>query len=140
MKKIAAIFLLILFFGCNEVLIEKPENLIPKDKMVLILKDMAVINAAKNSNVRIFLKNKIDPTKLIFKKYDIDSLQFVQSDKYYVSKPVLYQEIYQEIDTLLEIQNKEVTALKKISDSIVKAEKKAKNIEKNRVKDSLSKI
>ncbi len=50
------IFLLILtfsaLFSCGEEVIEKPINLIPKEKMIDILYDLAIINAAKSSGPR----------------------------------------------------------------------------------------
>ena len=38
---------MLLFSSCAEELIEKPDNLIPEDKMVSIIKEMAIVNAAK---------------------------------------------------------------------------------------------
>ncbi|WP_298477362.1 DUF4296 domain-containing protein [uncultured Maribacter sp.] len=123
MRKSGVLIMFILFVACNEPLIEKPENLISKDKMVEILKEMAIVNAAKNTNITKFQDNKIDPTAYVFKKFNIDSLQFVLSDKYYASKPDVYESIYEEIDTLLYIEKKVASELKKMQDSLKKAKK-----------------
>ncbi|WP_291867957.1 DUF4296 domain-containing protein [Maribacter sp.] len=141
MRKIGILGMFVLFFACNEQLVEKPENLIPKDKMVEILKEMVIVNVAKNTNITKFQENKIDPTTYVFKKFNVDSLQFVLSDRYYASKPDVYEAIYTEIDTLLKREKKVINDLKKLQDSVNKAEKEAlkdKNKPK-KIKDSLSK-
>lgn len=141
MKKIAFFWILILLLACNENLVEKPENLISKDKMIEILKEMAIVNAAKNSDMTMFQDNNINPTEYVFKKFNIDSLQFVLSDKYYASKPDVYESIYTEIDTLLIIEKKAANDLKKRNDSIEKEKNRAlkeNNIPK-KIIDSLPK-
>ena len=45
-----------IFSSCAEELVEKPDNLIPEDKMVAIIKEMAIVNAAKATNLRNFGK------------------------------------------------------------------------------------
>jgi len=135
MKKAVLFILLVSFFACNEKLIEKPENLIPKDKMVMILKEMAIINAAKNTNRELLSDNNIEPTSFVFNKFKIDSVQFVLSDKYYASMPLEYESIYKKIDTLLFIEKEKLQAQKKEKDSL-------KNVERNALKkkeDSLKK-
>ncbi len=125
MKKISFFIILISLFACNEKLLEKPENLIPKEKMVKILKEISIINAAKNSNAGLLRDTNIDPTDFVFNKYKIDSAQFVESDKYYASMPLEYESIYKEVDTLLYIDKENLRAIKKAKDSIIKLEKKA---------------
>ncbi|WP_299530870.1 DUF4296 domain-containing protein [Ulvibacterium sp.] len=138
----------ILFFGligllvaCGEQLMEKPKDLIPKDQMVAILKDLAVINAAKNTNISILKEHNIEPTDYIFKKYNIDSARFVQSDTYYASLPSEYEAIYEEVEANLEKEKKALQEANKISDSLkaVEMEKKrgSKKKKSKKVKDSL---
>lgn len=135
MKKIAILGIVILSFACNEDLVEKPDNLISKDKMIEILKEMAIVNAAKNSKMTLFQENNINPTDYVFKKFNIDSLQFVLSDKYYASKPDIYEAIYIEVDTLLSREKRAATVLKVQRDSIKNAKKKALK----KLNDSLNK-
>lgn len=102
MKKAFALILALTFFGCSDKVIEKPENLIPKDQMTEILYDLAIISAAKKIN-RSYLDNyKIKTMPFIYKKYGIDSVQFVQSDIYYASVPSEYEEMYQIVEARLE--------------------------------------
>lgn len=125
MKKIYVFLLIIGFFSCAEKLLEKPENLIPKEKMVLILNDLAVVNAAKVTNAQILVQHKIEPTEYIFTKYGIDSVQFVESDRYYASIPEEHEEIYLAVEAKLETEKNRIGARKKKNDSIKAAESKA---------------
>ncbi|QCW98593.1 DUF4296 domain-containing protein [Aggregatimonas sangjinii] len=109
---------LLLMVSCGEELIDKPDNLIPKDKMINIIEEMAVINAAKSTNADKLRKKEIDPTDFILKKYEVDSLQFVESDRYYVSKPVEYKDIYETVEKRLDAKGKEMGETKRIRDSI----------------------
>jgi len=113
MKKIGVLIAFILCIACNEQLVKKPENLIPKEQMIQVLKEMAIVNAAKNTSLDKFQDNKLDPTTYVFKKFKIDSLQFVRSNKYYASKPDVYEEIYIEIDTLINREKRFAKDLKK---------------------------
>lgn len=135
------IIALLLLISCGEELIDKPDNLIPKEKMINIIEEMAVINAAKSTNADMLRKNQVDPTDFILKKYEVDSLQFVESDRYYVSKPVEYKDIYETVEKRLEAKGKAMGETKRIRDSIhlknqlQEAQKKAKML--NAATDSL---
>tara|TARA_R110000823_G_scaffold28368_3_gene82625 strand:- start:120 stop:512 length:393 start_codon:yes stop_codon:yes gene_type:complete len=109
---------MLLLFSCAEELIEKPENLIPQDKMVLIFKEMAIVNAAKGTNIGKLKDNGIEPTTYIFEKFEIDSAQFVDSDRYYASKPLLYETMYKDVESRLENQRIQLEAMKKEKDSL----------------------
>ncbi|WP_300023690.1 DUF4296 domain-containing protein [uncultured Maribacter sp.] len=131
---VAALFLLT---SCAEELIEKPDNLIPEDKMVLIIKEMAIVNAAKATNLGKLRENGVEPTSFIFEKFEIDSAQYVDSDRYYASKPLRYENMYKKVESDLEEQRLKLEAEKKIRDSLSIAEKTKQNIEIKK-KDSVS--
>ena len=120
MKKFIIILLSLVVVSCVEKLIKKPDNLIPRNKMVAILKDMAILNAGKatKTNTRILKENGIEPTQHLFEKYDIDSTVFVEIDRYYASLPLAYVSIYEEIEALLTKEKKLMDETKKISDSL----------------------
>lgn len=128
-KYIGTILLLLICISCAEKLIEKPDNLIPKDKMVMILKDMAIVNAAKGTNLGKLKDNGIEPTTFIFEKYEIDSAQFVDSDRYYASLPLEYESLYKQVEAGLEQQREEVEAAKKVKDSLNLLKNSPKNRE-----------
>ncbi|SIP94462.1 DUF4296 domain-containing protein [Maribacter ulvicola] len=133
---LVAIFLLV--SSCTEELIEKPDNLIPEDKMVLIIKEMAIVNAAKATNLGKLRENGIEPTFFIFKKFEIDSAQFVNSDRYYASKPLQYENMYKKVESDLEKQRLQLEAEKKIRDSLNMVEKTKKKDIKIIKKDPVS--
>ena len=102
-----ALNLLVVFLlaiACNEKVIEKPENLIPRDKMVDILFDMSLINAGKAIDPNIMEQSQIEPMSYVFKKYEIDSAQFVNSDLYYAAIPMEYEAIYKALEERLETE------------------------------------
>lgn len=105
--------------------------------MINILSDFAVLNAAKNSNSNILRDNNIEPTRFIFEKYGVDSLQFVTSDTYYASQPKEYEAIYVAIEAMLEKEKGRITEEKRIYDSIL-MDTKFKNspLKKGRVKSA----
>ncbi|MGB3145961.1 MAG: DUF4296 domain-containing protein [Maribacter sp.] len=117
-NKLLIVMVLLLMFSCAEELIQKPENLIPQDKMVLVLKEMAIINAAKGTNIGKLKDNGIDPTNYVFDKFEIDSAQFVDSDRYYASKPLVYETIYKSVESQLENQRLELEEQKRVEDSL----------------------
>lgn len=120
------IFLLILtistLFSCGEEVIEKPANLISKEKMIDILYDLAIINAAKSSGPKVTENTNFEPMEYIYNKYKIDSVQFVTSDLYYASLPLEYEDIYKKLENRI-VKEKErfVKSGERKKDSLIKA-------------------
>ncbi|WP_080317997.1 DUF4296 domain-containing protein [Croceivirga radicis] len=130
MMKYLVVLLVVAFtvLGCKEEVIEEPENLIPENKMTELLYDLAVLNGAKATNPGILKDNDIETMPYLFNKYKIDSLQFVQSDVYYASKPLIYQRMYKEVLSRLETKaDKMEEDRKRKADSIKEANKKVKD-------------
>ena len=100
MKKLILIGLLGFMIACNHT-VEKPNNLIPKDKMTDILYDLSLLEAIKSQNVNGGISNK-NANTFIYKKYKIDSLQLVRSNKYYASDIESYKKMFQEVKRRLE--------------------------------------
>ena len=111
--------------SCAEKVVEEPENLIPKEKMVDILHDLAILNATKTTIGAKLDESGIDIMEFLYKKYQIDSTQFSESDLYYASLPLEYQAIYTEVETRLDKRQKAMEeATEKKNDSIRKANEK----------------
>jgi len=127
MKKSFLFIFLIVFFSCAEKLLDKPKNLIEKDKMILILNDLAIVNAAKVTNAQILSNHKIDPTAYIFEKHNIDSIQFVESDRYYASIPEIHEEIYTAVEAKLEVEKTRLEDVRKRKDSLKTETLKTRN-------------
>ncbi|GGI55899.1 DUF4296 domain-containing protein [Winogradskyella haliclonae] len=131
MKQVLVIVLVIgLFLSCEPKLQpKKPENLIPKDKMTEILSDMFVVSSAKGVSRTILEAKGIDPETYILKKYNIDSLQFAQSNDYYAHDIETYKEIIEEIKAKLTSEKQKY-----------EAENKKEEAENKKKKDSLIKL
>ncbi len=140
MAKCGVLLVFIMLLSCNEKVVEKPENLIPEEKMVAVLYDMAVINAAKNMNQDILLEYDIEPMAYIYSKHGVDSLQFVKSDLYYASNPSEYETIYTAVKDKLEKDEQYMEEHQKKMDSIKAAKERERlglDKKKKAVKDSL---
>lgn len=116
---------------------EKPENLIPRDKMIEILRDLAILNAGRTTNMVILQKNEIVPMAYLYAKHSIDSAQFSDSDRYYASLPEEYASIYAEVEALLEVEKESVEERKRVKDSIQTKERERQRTRKNTTKDTL---
>lgn len=95
-KKSIVLGLIVLFFGCNSNSVEKPKNLIDKDKMVAILYDISLLEAIKTQNINGGITVKMG-NDYIYKKYKIDSIQFVKSNKYYASDIEEYKKMFEKV-------------------------------------------
>ena len=100
-----SIFFIILtlgLFGCQDVKQpEKPKNLIAKDKMVDILMETYLANAARSIDNKAITSKGIKMDSLVYKKFGIDSLQFVKSNAYYAADVNTYMEIVQKVEARL---------------------------------------
>ena len=115
MKKVSVLFFCFaLFVSCQNNPIEKPDNLIDQDKMVDIIFDINVLEAMKSQTTLVLEANKINSNTYIYKKYNIDSLQFAKSDKYYASDVKKYKEIFDAVNKRIEEQ---MEASKKLNTS-----------------------
>jgi hypothetical protein len=142
-------FLLILQ-SCNKNAYEAPVDLIPEDQMVEILSDFMILNSAQGANKKILEDRLKNPLGYVFKKYNIDSTQFENSNAYYARNIDQYSLIYQRVKEKLdakkqriqkriEIQNKVADSLRKLkSDSLNKTRKKNRIYTQNQVKKKKS--
>ena len=124
MKTSLLVAFAVVFMACENKAMKKPSNLISEDQMAAILYDMILINSAKGINKQLLEKNIKNPEKYIYKIYNIDSLQFVESNAYYTYKSYSYKAIYEKIEKKLEAQKKVYEALaaeeKRVKDSLKK--------------------
>lgn len=116
------------FVACQNIeKSEKPENLIPEDKMVDIITEISLLQSARNFSKRIFESTGIQGQEYIFKKYNIDSLQFKRSNDYYADNYEIYQRIYDSVKQGFERLKVKLDTLqlqeKRIKDSIAAARK-----------------
>lgn len=110
MKKVIILVCGVLaLIGCNGNSVEKPNNLIGKDKMVDILYDISLLEAIKNQNINGGLSSKAG-NSYIYKKYKIDSLQFVKSNKYYAANIEEYKKMVEQVKARLTTETAKIEA------------------------------
>lgn len=98
--------------------LEKPEDLIPQDQMIDLLVDMNLANGARSVKNKNLQKDK-NYMYLVYKKYNIDSTRFANSNLYYTSEVEVYKKIFQEVDERLDILRSEYLT---IQDSLATTE------------------
>ena len=128
MKKGVLFFILIsLIFSCKEEVVKKPENLVEKEIMVDVMYDLALLEAIKYQSPNALQAHKINPDEYIYKKYKIDSAQFVQSNMYYASDYKEYKKMYDQINSRL-VKNKSLLeeAIKNEKDKALLLKKESK--------------
>lgn len=115
---------------------KKPKNLIPKDKMANILIDLRLIQSVSGINKKVLDSHHVKPAQYVYKKHDVDSLQFALSNDYYAFHIADYDEIYTIMkDSIGVLKQKykdlidEEAKAKKKADSIKNVEKKLKQLE-----------
>jgi hypothetical protein len=91
-----------------DYLLEKPNDLIPKEKMVSIIMEaqlkesMALSLNLQYDSARALFKSYYEPQ--IFEKYQVAETTFIKSYQYYLSDPSLIQEIYEAVVDSLSIR------------------------------------
>lgn len=109
MKKIVFILFIISFVlpSCKNEIIEKPDNLIEKDKMKEIIYDLAILEAARNQGSAT--RNYPKASVFLKEKYKVDSLTFAKSTQYYASDIKEYKKMYEEVKERLDKENKKLS-------------------------------
>ena len=133
-KQLKYFLLILLIFSCKNNSIDKPkkpDNLIPKDAMVEILYDVSLVSSAKGVNKKLMEEKGLLPEDYIYKKHNIDSLQFALSNEYYAFNLKTYEDIYKSVKIKLEKDKSHFQELieieQKTKDSLNKIKKKAKD-------------
>lgn len=137
-KKFLLFVLFSLFISCKEEVVKKPDNLIEKEVMIDMLYDLSLLEAIKFQTVKPLKKYNLNPSQYIYKKYKIDSLQFVQNNMYYASDYKAYKKMNEVINQRLD-KNKILVeaAIKKEEKKSLLQEKLKSKVKKK--SDSLSK-
>jgi len=106
--------------SCQKEAVEKPDNLIEKEKMVDIIYDLSVLQGIRSINQSELDSNRVNPNTYVYKKYKIDSLQFAKSNQYYAAENIKeYGELYDRV-------NERLLANKAKADTLIKREAEKK--------------
>ena len=92
--------------GCSS---NAPENLISEEKMESIIFDIMILNASSGYDLKI--DNNMISDELIYRKYNIDSAQFYDSELYYSRNPRIHLNIYSNVKRRIQ---KSIDSLKNI--------------------------
>ena len=133
MKKLSSLLVVLFLASCtSNTIFKKPEDLIPRDTMTLLIQDMMIASSAK------FVKNNNDQKKInymafVYDKYKIDSLRFQNSNFYYTSKIDLYEEMLKDVQNNLDQKKEFYSKIQTVKDSIRKdsIKKAAVNLRKS---------
>ncbi|WP_281310723.1 DUF4296 domain-containing protein [Flavobacterium flavigenum] len=132
MKNFVFIILVVfLSVSCKKELVKEPAKLIEKDKMIDIIYDLSLLEAIKYQQPLSLDSVASNPTKFIFKKYKVDSLQFAQSNIYYAADYDSYKEMFDEINARLDREKKSTEKKLKAEEKKEKAKKAAEAKKKN---------
>lgn len=117
MKKTIAFLTVLFVFACQKSAVEKPDNLIEKDKMQDILFDISLIEAMKTQNLTGGISRK-ESNEYIYKKYKIDSVQLTNSNKYYASDVAEYRKMFEKIKDRLQEENTKLGGNKAVESNV----------------------
>lgn len=119
----------ILFVSCTgNTIYKKPKDLIPRDSMVLLLTDMHIAAAARQTKNK-FNGKDVNYMYLIYEKYKIDSTRFENSNTYYTSMIDNYDKLLNEVKQNLQQKGVDIQKEINASDSITKDKKKEVKLE-----------
>ena len=110
MKKIGIVIVLLVGLSACSNGPEKPEKFIEEDKMISILYDVAVIDAIKSYNLNTTHDYPVNTQVYIYKKYQVDSLQFAQNNQYYAADMAHYKKMFEQVNQRLEAEKKKYEA------------------------------
>lgn len=114
MKYLALLTLVIGVYGCQNVKYpEKPDNLIDHKKMVNILTEAYLMNAARSVGNKTMAAQGIQMDSIFYARFGVDSLQFAQSNAYYASDVNTYITLFQEVEEKLQQIEKDLDQDKK---------------------------
>ena len=103
----------------SNTILKKPDNLIPKDQMVDLITDLVLAEGGKNIR-SLEMERNTNFFPHIFEKYNIDSVQFQESNYYYTSRIDDYDEIFAAVDSRLKTMQAEFIEMRKQEDSLRK--------------------
>ena len=110
MKKILVFIAILSMWSCGDSAVKKPEKLIDEQTMTAIIYDLSVLDGMKARNPAL---TNSTSSAYIYKKYNIDSLQFAQNSQYYSADIDQYKKIYENVSERLLLE-------KKVADSLAK--------------------
>lgn len=102
MIRISFISILLLFTSCTSGLMETkaPDNLVPKEKMIKVMKELVKLESHIQStypSVAEYNKTMVNSSQFLFEKMNITEENFQESMDYYGTHQREMKEIYNEV-------------------------------------------
>lgn len=104
--------------------------------MIDVLTELSLVYAARNYNKQKLENIGVKPDEYVYKKFNIDSLQFERSNNYYSEQHSQYERIYDSVKARIQKMKNRLDSLREIE---VKIEDSLKQVERDSLKalDSL---
>lgn len=116
MKFLGFFILIILLWSCQDIKYpEKPKDLIAKDKMVDILTEAYLANAARSIDNKKIMASGINMDSIFYRKFGVDSLQFAKSNAYYAADVNVYLTLFQDVENRLNAMEQNLDSIRKAS-------------------------
>ena len=112
MRIVYLILLLVLLSSCSTRMMEPPEDLIEESVFSDILYDVTVLKAVHSTSPATLESQGILIMPYIYEKYDVDSLQLINSNKYYSTLGDRYFKLFQSIETRLAEKSEVIDSLR----------------------------
>lgn len=84
MRKIITLLVVLSFLSCNKKIIDKPKNLLSKEKMSEIIADLAIYDQSYSVNPNT---NMELTSRFVLQKHKTNGKTYTESYKYYLSDP-----------------------------------------------------
>lgn len=133
MRSLGYLMIIIAFISCQDIeKTERPNNLIPENKMVEVLTELSILNSAKNYNKRFLEETGFRPDEFLLNKFGIDSVQLAESTNYYARNYNQFESMYERVQRNLETLKSELEIQRlreeRIRDSILELQKEGDSL------------
>ena len=117
MKRLTLLSLLLLLISCATRMMEPPEYLIEESVFADILYDIALLKAVHSTSPATLENQGILIMPYVLEKYQIDSVQLLNSNKYYSTLGTTYLALFDSIEARLEQKSDLIDSLRRLEDA-----------------------
>ena len=110
------LYLILFFWACSSSIQDENKDIISKNVMKNILKDMILMESINKSYSSRIDNKKLFGDKFIYHKYNVNDSLVIKSIDYYAQNPKIYSKIYESILLDLEKMVDSVEVLVKIQE------------------------
>ncbi|MEY3600646.1 MAG: hypothetical protein RLZZ463_1423 [Bacteroidota bacterium] len=117
--KYIGVLLLVFAVSCVKQVAEKPDHLLSESEMESLVYDLVMFKSVQSyaSEIQRIVPN---PEQTMYGWYGLDSLSYVQNDRYYAAQPEVYEGIYNRV--MLRIDREKEALDARIKEALEKAQ------------------